>query len=1186
MPSLNALREFKTSFQDIANEKEDVLSKDLQFDDLTLPKNEAPPFDYSRSTVNASAAPAGSAPASPADSGAGTGDFDFSAFLNDIPGDTPATPDALDDLLGLGTAAPGDAPDDESALDDFLQDSAPQTGAAQPDAGGTDDTSFLDDLMSDTPKEEPQPDLPQNEPQPDMSMSDEISLPDEGSFPEDLLSGFSDEMESSPADFKTGDSQTDDFAADDFSTGDSVAVDSPSGGLPADDFDISSFLSDDAGNLPSGESLDDTPFDLNLPDDEFSSDDSGAINMGSESRDGDGFELPDFDIDAGSSVPDSDFASEDFAPAENKDDIDLGGDLPDFDTPADSGDFSMDFPADDAGADSFDSSLPDIDFPTDDSTGSDDFNVPLPDADFSSDANDLDGLLGDMDFSSDGGASEDSGFSSGGDDFLPPIEDFGADFASDTIDTGTTDTGSAAAQSVEDAHVSDVFSEEFHIPGLDDMFDKSKTEQPVSKPDKKGFPFGRKKTNEEETPDISDVEEISLSQSDVNSLMKTLSVFPLNLRIACEEIIAEQVILPQQLSKLINLLISGPYIKETAALVEQITGKPVVIPKSFQKGTGAAFEAEQASFAYIFVHNFLPVLRLFAVIIALTGSVIYLSYKFIYVPLRAESIYKRGYERIPAGEYQRANDLFQQAFDLHRNKKWFYAYAEAFRDQRRYMYAEGKYDELLRYYPRDKKGVLDYANLQTNYLLNYDKANRLLQRELLDYAPNDKEGLLAAGDNFLAWADSNPTRFFDKYEDARFSYARWLELYGWQPGVVERMLKYFIRIDDLKEVLQLRGWFEADPKRDLSASSLAELGGYLLDKQLEKPKGVPNPYVENIESVRDMLLKAVKKEPNLPEPHYHLARYHKNLGNSSEERKTLENAIRAFDIAKQESIRRRLYRVDAHYRYANNLIEAKEFFPAEEQVVKGIEHYEDYLNRNLVPGAPALGKLYSLWGDLEYFVKSGNMEAALSHYHKGESYGYAPPEVQYRMGSAYYLQENWRNAIDYLFKASADLPLNRRMLFALGNAAYQRGDYYASQGYYNRLLDLLELQRIRLPVLLPNDSVQFLETGERLMMARNNLGVVNEALAAQTGNRTYRSRAMTMYAESARAWDAITRNPESMTRMSLTDRPGAPGINLGYLNANNALRPNSGYRPEIFIRIDRDVLEPSKWEELAPFGGF
>jgi tetratricopeptide (TPR) repeat protein len=189
------------------------------------------------------------------------------------------------------------------------------------------------------------------------------------------------------------------------------------------------------------------------------------------------------------------------------------------------------------------------------------------------------------------------------------------------------------------------------------------------------------------------------------------------------------------------------------------------------------------------------------------------------------------------------------------------------------------------------------------------------------------------------------------------------------------------------------------------------------------------------------------------------------------------------------------------------------------------------------------------------------------------------------MGAAYYQIQDWRNSLEYLFKASAELPLNRRLLYALGNAAYQRGDYFAAQGYYDRLLDILENQRIRLPVLMPNDNPQFLELGERLMIARNNMGVVYEALAEQTGNREYRSKAMALYAESSRAWDAITRNPETMIRSRFIDTPGAPSINLGYLNANNALRPTSSYRPEIFVRIDKDVTEPSRWEELAPIGG-
>jgi hypothetical protein len=37
-----------------------------------------------------------------------------------------------------------------------------------------------------------------------------------------------------------------------------------------------------------------------------------------------------------------------------------------------------------------------------------------------------------------------------------------------------------------------------------------------------------------------------------------------------------------------------------------------------------------------------------------------------------------------------------------------------------------------------------------------------------------------------------------------------------------------------------------------------------------------------------------------------------------------------------------------------------------------------------------------------------------------------------------------------------------------------------------------------------------------------------------------------------------------------------------FINMRNMLRPQAGYEPQIFIRIDRDAVEPSLWEELSP----
>jgi len=210
---------------------------------------------------------------------------------------------------------------------------------------------------------------------------------------------------------------------------------------------------------------------------------------------------------------------------------------------------------------------------------------------------------------------------------------------------------------------------------------------------------------------------------------------------------------------------------------------------------------------------------------------------------------------------------------------------------------------------------------------------------------------------------------------------------------------------------------------------------------------------------------------------------------------------------------------------------------------------------------------------LEYFVKSGDMNAAIRYYRQSEDHGWSPPEMRYRMGSAYYQLENWRNALENIFSASGELPLNQRILFALGNVSFKRGDYYAAQGYYSRLLDILESRRARLPLLLPNDQPEYLELAERLMMAQNNAGAAYEMLAAQTGNPSYRNQAIALYSRSELSWDSRTRDPRTMVRSGSTPLP--------FINARNALRPQSGYEPQIFIRIDRDVAEPPVWEKLA-----
>ncbi|GMO44596.1 MAG: hypothetical protein Ta2B_25580 [Termitinemataceae bacterium] len=668
------------------------------------------------------------------------------------------------------------------------------------------------------------------------------------------------------------------------------------------------------------------------------------------------------------------------------------------------------------------------------------------------------------------------------------------------------------------------------------------------------------------------IEAISLSNEDLDSLLETLASYPLNLRIACEQVIAEEVVPPGQLSSLIRLLINNASPREVASLVGKILNKKIILPKNYK--TGEELEEEQESFAYIFINKFFPIARLALLIAAVVASIVYLTWQFIVIPIDANNIYKQGYKQIEEGQYDRANQLFSKAFAKKHVKDWFYKYAEKFTEERQYILAEKKYDDLLIWYPHDKKAALDYATLEKD-LRNYEKADNIIRRNILDYKVDDPEGLIALGDINLDWGEYLPER----YEEARQAYARYITAYGQSDPILERMLKYFIRTDNLGEVLPLQEHFMADPKTKISAWTLAELGGYLLDKHFEVSEGVPDENIERISGIKDVLLRSVKTDPALPESHYHLARYYHNYGATLEERQTLQNAAAAFDAARPESPKRSTYRIDTQEHIATLLVKDREFHPAEEALVKGINIYEDAISRRILGISSKFGKLYADLGDLEYFTKEGDMQRAIDFYLGAERNAYAPPEIQYRLGSAYYILEQYENAQDRYFRVLMEMPYNRRLLNAMGNVSYKNADFFAAQGYYQKLLSLLESDRNRLPMLLPNERPEHRELVERMMLARNNLGVTFNALSARTGDPGYRAKALALFAESARAWDTLERDPITMVRPG-TGGLALPGASLPYLNIKHTLYPVPGDEGALFMEIDKDVNEPSQWEEL------
>ena len=120
------------------------------------------------------------------------------------------------------------------------------------------------------------------------------------------------------------------------------------------------------------------------------------------------------------------------------------------------------------------------------------------------------------------------------------------------------------------------------------------------------------------------------------------------------------------------------------------------------------------------------------------------------------------------------------------------------------------------------------------------------------------------------------------------------------------MLRYYIRMDKLRDVLNLKNRFYPNVK-SLSSDDWTELSGYLLEKLYGKLSRNDEYLRSYIEDVRSMLEIAVSSNPQNPVARYNLARYFVNTGYSEQAKSELEHSLDLFDSAKF-STKKNIYR--------------------------------------------------------------------------------------------------------------------------------------------------------------------------------------------------------------------------------------------------------------------------------------
>ena len=650
-------------------------------------------------------------------------------------------------------------------------------------------------------------------------------------------------------------------------------------------------------------------------------------------------------------------------------------------------------------------------------------------------------------------------------------------------------------------------------------------------------------------------EKNTLTDSEYEQFRKNLSNYPLNLRIALQEFIVNDEFKDNVVFEVIQKVLKKVSARQLAQQLEKLLDISIPVPRDFERRTFDQYEEYKKSAEYQLKNRILPAILLGTMAAAILFFLGLFIRNAVYRPLKAESLYKEGYALIENGAYPQSEQSFRMALDYQPKKRWFFKYAEAYRNHKQYERARNMYNSGLLRFNNDKQLGLDYAEMEVKELRNFEEAERVVRREVLDYHINDKDGMLLLGDIFLEWGDEkDPT----KYQEAFQIYSELLQLYGQEDIYLSRMLRYYIRVDDLRNVLQLKNYFYPK-KKSLGGQDLVELSGYLLSKLMGSIAPADEYLLSSIEDVRELLERAVEAAPEIPESLYNMGLYFDYRNNNAAALDYFEAALDVFENAEYKPRSRLLKQIDTYRLIGELYWQTGEHITTEEYFRTGIDLFETNQKAGLT-GNRNVGLLYADLADLNYFI-SGDLDEALKNYLVAVDTHNDTPSVRYKIGYIQYAKGNYSEALGSFIKTVDSVPSDTHVLLALGNVLSVRGDNFAAQGYYERLMQLLDAERSRYGIMFPQTNKEHADIVETYLKASNNLGVTLYRLARQTGDSALNASALANLTASLRAWDAMTRNQETMVRL--------PGSNLAERNIAYMSYPMSDYEPSIYTEIPR-----------------
>lgn len=746
---------------------------------------------------------------------------------------------------------------------------------------------------------------------------------------------------------------------------------------------------------------------------------------------------------------------------------------------------------------------------------------------------------------------------SGFDEENGPLEIFDTTEMND-VDFGIPDTDSSMEGDFGPAEDMSFDGSDFEIPGFSDVStvqEPKKNAKVVQKNKKLDAPDFSKGIAGEELPPN------TLSDEQYAKFLKNFNEYPLNVRLAFEDLIVQDEFTDDAEFEIIEKVLNKAPARQIAAMLEKMLDTSIPVPRDYEHRTAEEYEAYKKSIQYQLRNKILPGALIFILLIFTSWGLFNFTKNCIYIPAKASKYYKQGYTLLQSDEYSQAQMKFDLAAALKMKKKWFFKYAREYKAHKQYQRAADIYMKTLYYFDHDKQAGLEYAEMELNSLSNYSKAEEIVRRQVLDYHVNDADGILLLGDIFLEWGTEKEP---EKLELAKEEYLKLMQLYEVNNLYNSRMMRYYIRSDNIQQVLIYQHMFEQDEK-SLGADDWTELSGYLLEKMYGPLSPSDEHYRYQIEGLRAMLLRAVSMNPENPVALYNLSNYYINTNEIRNVEVTLNSTIEKFNNAEQLTNRDIYKFIDSYRLLGENYLKTNDYLQAQEQYTKGITLYTTEKENAGFEGNQKIGILYADLADINYLL-AGDYDNAAINYKNSVELGNDNPSIRYRLGYISYKNKNYQEALGSFMKASEGNVKQKNLLFSMANTLALRNDDYAAEGYYEQLISALDMEIENAGgSIYPQTNADQYDLVDLYLYAANNYGVVLHRLAKRTGDSQKNAESIVQLQQSVRAWDALTRNQKTMMRLE--------GSNLAEENIKYVTHPVPGFEPSIYIEIPKTLTD-------------